>query len=211
CYSSLKFFQGRGGMMVYSILATGLWLIAGVRTAAMAATTIAKEKEARTWPILLGTTLDDWQIIRGKAVAVLWRNVPLWLALAVGTTTFLIFMQVFGRAGAPGELFLYCLYILGGLITLVSHVAFLIGTGLYFSVRLRSATAAVISSIGAVLGLFILQRFLLPLVFRAVMMGVMRSWYGVIILYYVVPSALRLGIGLLLIWRAKCRLRRNIF
>jgi uncharacterized membrane protein len=189
----------------------GLWMIASVRTAAMAATTIAREKEARTWPLLLGTTLDDRQIIRGKALAVLWRNLPLWLAIAVSTVAFFILMIISARARSGGRSFFYCFYILGGLITVVAHVVFLIGIGLYFSVRLKSATAAVIATIGSVLGLFIAQRFLLPLVIRAVMMGIMGSWYGGITLFYVVPSALRLGIGLLLIWRARCRLRRNIF
>ncbi|HUT29014.1 MAG TPA: hypothetical protein VMX13_04395 [Sedimentisphaerales bacterium] len=205
-------FKMPGAMMVYSILTMGLWLIASVRTAAMAATTIAKEKEARTWPLLLGTTLDDRQIIRGKAVAVLWRNLPLWLAIGVNIVAFFIFMSFFVRAGRPSELFFYWPHILGGLITLISDVVLLTGIGLYFSVRLRSATAAVVSTIGAVLGLFILQRFLfLPLIFRVLIMAVLGRWGGGTIVHYIVPSALRMGIGLLLIWRAKCRLRRNIF
>jgi len=205
----------RGAIMVYSILTTGLWMIASVRTAAMAATTIAKEKEARTWPLLLGTTLDDRQIIRGKALAVLWRNLPLWLAIAVGMVAFFTFMVLFGRARGPGGSFFYCFYILGGLITVGTHIVFLVAIGLYFSVRLKSATAAVIATVGSVLGLFIAYRFLLPLIFGALMMVIAgRAFvgkYGGIILFYVVPSAVRLGIGLLLIQRAERQLRGNIF
>ena len=56
-------------MIVYSMFTSGIWLIATIRTSAMAATSITKEKEARTLPILLGTMLEPKQIIRGKALA----------------------------------------------------------------------------------------------------------------------------------------------
>jgi hypothetical protein len=174
----------------------------------MAATAIAKEKEARTWPILLGTTLDDRQIVRGKAVAVAWRNLPIWSALAVNTAAFSILGLVLA---IPSRHFFRLFYILGGLVTIVSHVVFLIGIGLYFSARFRSATAAVTATIGSVLAVFILQRFLLSLVFRALMVAMAGSPYWAVILWYIVTPGVRLGIGLLLIWRAKCRLRRNIF
>jgi ABC-type transport system involved in multi-copper enzyme maturation permease subunit len=191
------------------MLAMGLWMIASIRTVAMAATSIAREKEARTWPILLGTTLDDWQIIRGKAVAVLWRNLPLWLAMIVSFIGYFILINLSSRAGGPGGPSFW-LYILGGLISFTTHVALLISVGMYFSVRLRSATAAVISSIGAVLGLFIFQRFFLMLIIRVLTVS-MGSPYAGVILFYLVPSLVYIGAGLLLIWRAKCRLRKDIF
>ena len=195
--------------VVYSMLAMGLWMIASIRTVAMAATSIAREKEARTWPILLGTTLDDWQIIRGKAVAVLWRNLPLWLAMIVSFIGYFILINLSSRDGGPGGPSFW-LYILGGLISFTTHVALLISVGMYFSVRLRSATAAVISSIGAVLGLFIFQRFFLMLIVRVLTVS-MGSPYAGVILFYLVPSLVYIGAGLLLIWRAKCRLRKDIF
>jgi ABC-type transport system involved in multi-copper enzyme maturation permease subunit len=200
----------RGAMMVYSIFTMGLWMIASARTIAMAATSIAGEKEARTWPILLGTTLDDWQIIRGKAVAVLWRNLPLWLAMIVSFIAFFILMNLSSRGGAPGGPSFYWLYTLVWLIMLGTHVVFLIGVGMYFSVRLRSATAAVISSIGTVLGVFIFQRFFLTLIVRVLTVSIGSPYAGVI-LFYLVPSLIYVGAGLLLIWRAKCRLRKDIF
>jgi ABC-type transport system involved in multi-copper enzyme maturation permease subunit len=201
---------GRGGMMLYSIFTMGLWLIASVRTAVMAATCIAREKEARTWPILLCTTLDDWQIIRGKAAAVLWRNLPLWSVLAANSFAIFIFMRMFGRWGGSGGQVFY--YIISGLFAIVAYAAFLIGAGLYFSARLKSTTAAVISTIGSALGLFIVHRFLFSVVVRLIMMtGFMMRGFGLIILYSFVPSILYLVAGLLLTWRAKCRLRQNIF
>ncbi|MHC4501312.1 MAG: hypothetical protein ACYS21_19635 [Planctomycetota bacterium] len=200
---------GRGGMMLYSIFTMGLWLIASVRTAVMAATCIAREKEARTWPILLCTTLDDWQIIRGKAAAVLWRNLPLWSVLAANSFAIFIFMRMFGRwGGSGGQVFSYIIYyIINGLFGIVAYAAFLIGAGLYFSARLKSTTAAVISTIGSALGLFIVHRFLFSVVVRIIMM----TGFGSMILYSFVPSTFYLGAGLLLLWRAKCRLRQNIF
>lgn len=196
-------------MMLYSIFTMGLWLIASVRTAVMAATCIAREKEARTWPILLGTTLEDWQIIRGKGAVVLWRNSPAWLALAVNSVAIFIFMRMFGRwGGSGGEFF----YIISGLFGIVAYAAFLIGAGLYFSARLKSTTAAVISTVGSALGLYIVHRFLFSVVVRLIMMtGFMMRGFGLIILYSFVPSIFYLVAGLLLLWRAKCRLRQNIF
>jgi hypothetical protein len=43
------------------------------------------------------------------------------------------------------------------------------------------------------------------------MTGFMMRGFGLIILYSFVPSILYLVAGLLLTWRAKCRLRQNIF
>ncbi|UCF14617.1 MAG: ABC transporter permease subunit, partial [Phycisphaerales bacterium] len=54
-------------------------LIALVRMAVFSAGSITAEKEARTWPVLLATPLDDEDIVRGKAVAAFRRNVPLLL------------------------------------------------------------------------------------------------------------------------------------
>ena len=73
---------GPGGPLL-PMYAMTLWMIASVRTATMAATAITKEKEARTLQILLGTLIDDSKIIRGKALAVLWRNLPVWAILVV--------------------------------------------------------------------------------------------------------------------------------
>jgi len=46
------------------------------------ATSITLEKESRTWPILLATPMDDWRILSGKAAAVFRRCMPVWLILA---------------------------------------------------------------------------------------------------------------------------------
>ena len=42
---------------------------------------ITSEKESLAWPILLTTSLDDWQIIQGKALGVFYRCLPVWLLL----------------------------------------------------------------------------------------------------------------------------------
>ena len=58
------------------------------RTTTAAATSITSEKEARTWPILLTTTLDDKQIILGKIAGSCLRPWPLWLLLAAHIIVF---------------------------------------------------------------------------------------------------------------------------
>jgi hypothetical protein len=117
---------------------------------------------------------------------------------------------MFGRWGGSGGQVFY--YIISGLFAIVAYAAFLIGAGLYFSARLKSTTAAVISTIGSALGLFIVHRFLFSVGVRLIMMtGFMMRGFGSIILYSFVPSILYLVAGLLLTWRAKCRLRQNIF
>jgi ABC-type transport system involved in multi-copper enzyme maturation permease subunit len=63
----------------YSIVFVLLGLITNI---ALSATSITAEKESSTWPILLTTPLTDWQIIIGKAVGSLRRCIPFWLFLA---------------------------------------------------------------------------------------------------------------------------------
>ena len=52
-----------------ALIASGLYLIVIIRLAVLSAGSITGEKEARTWPILLATPLDDKEIVHGKAIA----------------------------------------------------------------------------------------------------------------------------------------------
>jgi ABC-type transport system involved in multi-copper enzyme maturation permease subunit len=177
----------------------------------MAATTITREKEARTWSILLATPLEDWQVIRGKIIAVLWRNAPAWLVLAFNSATFFFFMRLFApKVGWPRSPQVI-LYIFIGLSSIVATVALLAGSGIYFSVRLKSSTAAVMATIGATLGLFVLQRFVVPILMSIAGGARFRTTQLVMMVAYCVPLVLYVAAGLFLIWRAKCLLRQNIF
>ena len=202
----------RGGIgPFYAFYIMGLWLIASIRTGVMAATTITREKEARTWSILLATPLEDWHIIRGKIIAVLWRNAPAWLVLAFNSVVFYFFIRLFGPGLGFPQASQFIFLILVGLFSIIAIIALLAGSGIYFSVRLKSSTAAVMATIGATLGLFILQRFAVPILMSIAGGALFTTTHVVRMIGYCVPLVLYVAAGLFLIWRAKCLLRQNIF
>jgi len=98
-------------------------------------TCITSEKESRSWPLLLTTTLNDWQILFGKFVGVLRRSMFVWLLLFFYVCLFWAFQYV-----GPLALIHMILIIAGTII-------FLSGTGFYFSSRLKHTNEAVITNI----------------------------------------------------------------
>lgn len=102
------------------------------------ATCIACEKEARTWPLLLTTTLTGWQILLGKCVGVLRRAIPAWTLLFIYLIPFLG-MWKNNSADLLGDLVRIILLISGMTI-------FLCGTGIYFSSRFRRSSTAVLTN-----------------------------------------------------------------
>lgn len=113
-----------------------------IRLALSAAGAITREKEARTWPVLLTTPLDDRQIVRGKALGALRRNLP----LVVPLLAFYLLAFWFGR---PGEWRLSHLVLGVGIPTanLLGTILFLLGVGLYAGIRCRTTTAAVVATL----------------------------------------------------------------
>lgn len=198
-------------MIFYSMFTSGLWMIATIRTAAMAATSITKEKEARTLPLLLGTLLEPKQIIRGKALAALWRNAPAWLILALGTPAFYILMIALQKTQGNSSLDFYFYYIILGPLGIVANVIFLIGLGMYFSTRLKSSTAAVMATIGSLLGFYVIRQFMFTLLFAILGVAMMGNMQVALILNPIVMIVFNAVIGMVLLWRAKCRLRLDIF
>ncbi len=198
-------------MMFYSMFTSGLWMIATIRTAAMAATSITKEKEARTLPLLLGTLLEPKQIIHGKALAALWRNAPAWLILALGTPVSYILMIALQKTqgGSSRDFFFY--YIIFGPLGIVANVIFLIGLGMYFSTRLKSSTAAVMATIGSLLGFYVIRQFMFTFLFAILGMMLMGNMQFALILNPIVSIVFNAVIGMVLLRRAKCRLRLDIF
>ena len=198
-------------MIFYSMFTSGLWMIATIRTAAMAATSITKEKEARTLPILLGTLLEPKQIIHGKALAALWRNAPAWLILALGQPVFYILMITLQKTKGSSSLDFYYYYIILGPLGIVANVIFLIGLGMYFSTRLKSSTAAVMATIGSLLGLYVIRQFMFTFLFAVLGVMMMGNMQVALILNPIVMIVFNAVIGMVLLWRAKCRLRLDIF
>jgi len=112
-----------------------LMILGAITTAVLAATAITAEKESQTWPALLCTPLTSRAIVLGKAVGAAGRSAPVWglLALHVG-----IFVAV---GWTPPVALLHVAMVATGL------GAFVIGTGILFSVLLRKTTSAVVANV----------------------------------------------------------------
>ncbi len=118
-------------------------------TVVISATSITTEKEARTWPILLTTTLNDRQILFGKAYSVLRRGLPIWLFLIGHLLLFIARKYIH---------FLALFYMILVIITLLG---FLLGSGLYFGARCKRTTSAVVMNLAWVFILWLMIPFLL--------------------------------------------------
>jgi ABC-type transport system involved in multi-copper enzyme maturation permease subunit len=194
-------------------LVQALQLILVIDLAAGAAGAVTKEREARTWPILLMTPLDDAEIVRGKMIGVFRRNVPLLLAVLI----LYPMMLYVGSMNMKTPL-----QWVQGTILLPVHLGsmsvFLLGSGLYFSTRLRTTTVAVVSTLAAYyLPKFLFCGFLSPMFtmstgMAAVMVGrgggSTASW---VMWVAVAPAVVYIGMGLLFMRLAVRRVRRDIF
>ncbi len=180
------------------------------------ATSITSEKEARSWPLLLTTTVSDWDIVLGKSVGVLRRSLPAWIMLVVYLVPYWGIL--------PFGLFDVVVLVIGTTILLC-------GTGLYVSSRLTRTSSAVAANfvlaasvwgiLHSVLALYersfrhvyrrsFIERFWDTVPFVEAMQTVWsRRYYRsgeatVYVLGYVL-------LGIIFAWRAKCRFRRDVF
>lgn len=116
------------------LIYTMLFVVVGsIYHMVLSATTITTEKESRSWPILLATSLDDWHILMGKAVGVFRRCLPIWLLLAGHVVIFVMIRYIH-----PLAIFLLLVFIPG-------YTIFLTGAGIYFSTCCRRTTSAVVA------------------------------------------------------------------
>jgi len=188
-------------------------LIFIIDLAAGAAGAITREREARTWPALLTAPLDDAEIIKGKAVGVFRRNLPLLLPLIV----LYPLMYYIGSASMKSEVrWAEVMLILP--LGLGSTTVFLLGIGLYFSARLKTTTAAVMATLAAYyLPKLFFYGFLSPLF--AMSTGMMAAMLGRgggstaawVVWVAIAPAAIYIGLGLLFLRLAARRVRRNAF
>ena len=214
-------------------------LIAMIFHIVFSASSITSEKESRAWPILLATSMDDWQLLAGKAAAVFRRCLVVWLLGAGHVVLFVLIGYI--HPIAVVHLFMVTVW----------PVVFLTSSGLYFSARFRRTTWAVLATFGlgfvlwvavpTVLGLIAavmrdeevvrISMFANPVVQVFVVMtgagGRYNARAGLDNLSYDWPGEkLRVGatttvlaivlasyvfVGLLFAWRAKRRFRRNVF
>ncbi len=191
----------------------GLAYIVGLlfflEVASSAAGAIPREKESRAWPILLATPLSNGEIVRGKAIGAIRRSLPL-LALApvLGLTALLFssFQGGFGRMFYSAGM---------SAIHLVGSTVFLIGFGLYVGTKAKTATAAVVTTLGT----YFITRIAIGFLYTVGMMAageILRSMghdvtLTLSIVTTILSTLLYAGMGLLFARRAAGRLRRNVF
>jgi ABC-type transport system involved in multi-copper enzyme maturation permease subunit len=216
-------------------------VIGSIFTMVLSATSITTEKEARSWPILLATSMDDWHILLGKAIGVFRRCLPIWLLMAGHISLFICIKYIHPVA------------ILHIPIFITGLVVFLTGTGLYFSARFKRTTSAVIASFALALTLWAVLPAVLGLVSvftqdydavgdlvsanpaaqitilmegaggkwnaQAGFSNLNFNWPGGSSWHKVWPTTglviiymlIYTATGVLFAWRAKCRFRRNVF
>jgi ABC-type transport system involved in multi-copper enzyme maturation permease subunit len=126
-----------------------------IRLGLAATGSVTREKEAHTWAVLLATPLDDKEIIQGKALAALRRNLALFIPLLV-IYGLMGSLRPSGAHGLPS----WVPWMGAPLVHLIGTALFLIGAGLYAGLRCRTTTAAVAWLFGVYLVLTLLASLL---------------------------------------------------
>jgi len=215
-------------------------VIGSVFTMVLSSTSVTSEKETQSWPILLATSMDDWQILLGKAAGVFRRCVPIWLLMAGHIVFFICFKYIHPAA------------ILHLSISVTGLIVFLTGAGLYFSSRFKRTTSAVLANFALALTLWAILPALFglvsaftqdydavadlvsanPVVQISILMdgagGSFNARSGFANLNFnwpkrfwhkvwpttglvIIYMLIYTAAGVLFAWRAKCRFRRNVF
>jgi ABC-type transport system involved in multi-copper enzyme maturation permease subunit len=206
-----------------------IYLLLGlVITAALAPQCIASEKQSQAMLALLTTPVSDWHIVLCKALGVFKRALPVWL-LAMGHVA--LAMGLHCMTG--GQAIRY-------LLILVYLTIFVIGLGLYFSSKFRAPSSALIALLAALVTLWIILPALpVDAVLQGQMGGsdlahlkdwvkgaspFVQTWMLVGLvepadaermepaLPLVPPwAAAYIAAGAFFLWRAKARLRKDLF
>jgi ABC-2 type transport system permease protein len=220
----------------HTIFVTIFMILGTLFTVILTATGITTEKESRSWPILLLTTLDDRQILFGKYIGTLRRLFPVWIILFAHITIFSLVLII--NPIAVVQMTVLILWL----------VTFLFCSGIYFSSCFKHTTTAVIINFifAAVIWIFVpLMLFLIsellnvselvniaemyvdtnPFVHAVVIIQAntnkstgnypwisfrnLNAFDSTIWIFSCMAGYMFLGI--IFAWRAKCRFRKNIF
>ena len=117
-------------------VAWGLWMVALLRLTVSVVGSITRAKESGAWPVLLTTPLDDEKILRSRAMASLRRNAVLLICALAIQMCFFLCASSSPKAMSVG----LCL------LSAVASVFFITAAGLYFGVRLKTTTSAVVAT-----------------------------------------------------------------
>jgi ABC-type transport system involved in multi-copper enzyme maturation permease subunit len=132
-YTAIGMEGGFDDSDVHAVMSCIYAFLASLLTVVISATGITSEKEARSWPILLGTAQTDWQILVSKWLAMLRWSLPVWGLLFGHLLVFSLLLGVIH----PVVLVLMVPVALG-------VINLMLGTGLYWSARMRRTTTAVV-------------------------------------------------------------------
>ncbi|HUT29015.1 MAG TPA: ABC transporter permease subunit [Sedimentisphaerales bacterium] len=146
--------------ILYAAILMGLGILF---TIILPAASITSEKEARSWPLLLTTTLSDNEILFGKFVGGLRRCLPVWLLLFGHFVLFTLLGYIHPVA------------VLQMAILVAWVVTFLCCSGLYFSSRFRRTTTAVIVNFALAAAVWILLPLLLVMIYQIA--NLHRTWF----------------------------------
>ena len=188
---------------MFTLIGSGISLLVILRTATMAAWSVAQEKEARSWAVLLCTPLPDIWILRHKALSVVMRNAVGWMALMTANFVFLIHLMLHEKSGGFGM----GMYVLSSFVGTFSSLYMVTGTGLYFSIRMRTGALAVIATLGFLIGFHVVLRFLMIPVVLA--LGPMASKLPYV--FVILNPLISVVIGVLMFKLCGKALRRFIF
>ncbi len=129
----------RATQVAYVVIFFGIGLLF---TAVLPATCIASEKESQTWPLLLTTSISSWEILGSKFGGVVRRCLPAW-SLLFGHLLLFTFLGT-----------IHPIALLQMSVVVLWTMVFLSGAGMYFSLRFKHTTTAVIASMGVAAALW---------------------------------------------------------
>ncbi len=123
---------------------------------------ITSEKESSAWPILLITSLNDWQILFGKALGIFYKCLPVWLLLA----GHIILFTIVG--------YIHPIAFFQILIVVIGVIVFVTGFGIYISSLCKKTTWAIINSFAAILFVWL---------FVPIIVGIISTIFGFLHFY----------------------------
>ena len=147
-----------------------LWIVATLRTGAMAAISIAKEKESNAFSILLTTPLTNKQIVYAKIRTAIRRNLALWLLLLLNTCMIIVtgfFENSFSGTNisfATPELLQH----IPALFRIPAYILFVTGVGIFCGAKYKNQSSAVTSFLVSILVLYIFNSILVMLIFGVI-------------------------------------------
>jgi ABC-type transport system involved in multi-copper enzyme maturation permease subunit len=184
--------QRRGPVVpLWFLISWILSLLVFFRLVVDCAGSVPRERDARTWPILLATPLEGTEIVYGKARAVLLHNAP--LMATVGLLDLLTLAASPNMAPISGF----------SVVSQATSVLLIVGLGSYFGVLVKTRAGAVAATIGVFLGVKYIATIMLVISAASGPAGPV-GWI-------LISSVIYLVVALVAIMGATCRVRHAVF